>query len=87
MHFYACVFGVLRYSVNMKMKKIEEVAAEVAKVHGLGLQGVALEDALMAAWVKNMWIAYPRFTMCVSHNSADMDTAGELIEAYKNLSK
>ena len=69
----------------MKMKDMKEVAAEVAKVHGKNLTGIELEDALISAWVQNMRQVYPRYCMCVSHNSADMDTIGELIEEYENL--
>lgn len=71
----------------MKIKSIQEVAAEVAEVHGKNLVGVQMEDILIAAWIKNMRQVYPRFCMCVSHNSADMDTAGDLIEAYQNIAK
>ena len=69
----------------MKIKSIKEVAEEVAKVHGHYLAGVALEDVLISAWIKNMRIAYPRFTMCVSYNSADIDTVAELIAEYQQI--
>ncbi len=82
-----CAFSGKWYSVDMKIKNIQEVAAEVAEEHGKNLVGVQMEDVLIAAWIKNMRQVYPRFCMCVSHNSADMDTAGDLIEAYQNIGK
>lgn len=82
-----CAFWAIWYSIDMKIKNIQEVAAEVAEVHGKDLSGTKMEDVLIAAWIKNMRQVYPRFCMCVSHNSADMDTAGDLIEAYKNIAK